>query len=73
MPFQKKIEVNERVTTVLQTSKCKFEFVLAGHDTTASAISWSLYRMAANPDYQQKARQEVENLLHDRDSDDILW
>ena len=45
-------------------------FIL-GHDTTASAISWCLYNLANNPQHQDLARKEVENLLGDRDQ--IEW
>ena len=45
----------------------------AGHDTTASAITWCLYLLAAHPQFQSKAREEVDQLLEGRDSDEILW
>jgi len=45
----------------------------AGHDTTASAISWCLYHLAKHPEYQQKARDEVDRVLSGRDSPDVLW
>ncbi|XP_063078074.1 cytochrome P450 4F3 [Engraulis encrasicolus] len=48
-------------------------FMFAGHDTTASAISWVLYNLARHPEYQQRCRDEVNALLEDRDQDDILW
>lgn len=34
-------------------------FFLAGHDTTASALSYALYYLAVNPDAQVKARNEA--------------
>ncbi|XP_039268577.2 cytochrome P450 4A7-like [Styela clava] len=38
-------------------------FVFAGHDTTSSAISWTLYCLARNPKYQQRCYDELmENL-----------
>lgn len=33
--------------------------IFAGYDTTASALSWTLYALAANPEIQQMARDEV--------------
>ena len=34
-------------------------FIFGGHDTTAAAIAWLLYEMAANPEDQAKIRQEI--------------
>ncbi len=48
-------------------------FDLAGHDTTASGISWTLYSLAEHPEYQQKCQAEVDQLLEGRESDDIQW
>ena len=46
---------------------------MSGHDTTASGISWALYDMATNPEWQTKVQQEVDEVLAGRDSDQILW
>ena len=32
---------------------------LAGHETTASTLTWYLYELAKNPDFQDKLRAEV--------------
>jgi len=45
----------------------------AGHDTTASAISWILYSLAEHPDIQAKCQQEVDDIFDGRESDEILW
>ncbi|XP_064601464.1 cytochrome P450 4F2-like [Liolophura sinensis] len=42
-------------------------FLFEGHDTTASATSWTLYALAKYPDMQDKVRQEVDELLGDRE------
>ena len=34
-----------------------------GHDTTASGISWILYCLAAHPDIQQRALQEIDDVV----------
>ena len=34
-------------------------FLLAGHETTAKALTWALYLMARAPDWQQRVRAEV--------------
>lgn len=43
-------------------------FMFEGHDTTTSAISWFLYCMALNPEHQDRCREEVREILGDRDS-----
>lgn len=48
-------------------------FMFAGHDTTASALSWIFYNLAMNQEYQERCRAEVTSLLQDRDTDDITW
>ncbi|XP_059138467.1 cytochrome P450 4F2-like [Physella acuta] len=48
-------------------------FLLAGHDATASAISWTLYSIAKHGDVQQKVCQEIDELMADRSCTDILW
>ena len=46
-------------------------FLFEGHDTTASAISWLMYNLAKNPEIQELAREEVEQVLSGRH--DIEW
>ncbi|KAI8093088.1 cytochrome P-450 cyp509A1 [Halteromyces radiatus] len=38
-------------------------FFVAGHDTTAFALTAAVYYLAKHPDIQEKARQEVNNVL----------
>ena len=45
----------------------------SGHDTTASGLSWILYNLARHPEYQERCRQEVQELLKDRDPKNIEW
>uniref|UniRef100_A0A669EQP4 Docosahexaenoic acid omega-hydroxylase CYP4F3 n=1 Tax=Oreochromis niloticus TaxID=8128 RepID=A0A669EQP4_ORENI len=45
----------------------------AGHDTTASAICWTLYNLARHEHYQEKCRQEVMDLMEGRDGQEIEW
>ncbi|XP_040096948.1 cytochrome P450 4F3-like isoform X2 [Oryx dammah] len=48
-------------------------FMFEGHDTTASGLSWILYNLAKHPEYQERCRQEVQDLLRDRESKEIEW
>ncbi|KAK2087579.1 hypothetical protein P7K49_033486 [Saguinus oedipus] len=45
----------------------------SGHDTTASGLSWVLYNLARHPEYQERCRQEVQELLKDREPKEIEW
>ncbi|XP_046561100.1 cytochrome P450 4F2-like [Haliotis rubra] len=48
-------------------------FLFAGHDTTASAISWTLFTMASKPEFQTRVQEEVDTLLEGRESKHIKW
>ncbi|CEP20052.1 hypothetical protein [Parasitella parasitica] len=50
-------------TTTTQLRQNIALFFLAGHDTTANAISFCLYNIAKNPDIQQKLREEITSVL----------
>lgn len=38
-------------------------FIVAGHETTALTLAWSLYLLAFDPEVQEKARAEVQSVL----------
>ena len=40
-------------------------FFLAGHETSASVLEWSLYLLAMFPDWQEKVADEAKNLTSD--------
>ncbi|XP_062454359.1 ultra-long-chain fatty acid omega-hydroxylase isoform X2 [Rhea pennata] len=48
-------------------------FMFEGHDTTASGLVWLLYNLACHPHHQERCRQEVQELLKDREVEEIKW
>ncbi|MEQ1714363.1 MAG: cytochrome P450, partial [Hyphomicrobium sp.] len=48
-------------------------FLLAGHETTAKALTWTLYLLARSPEWQARVRAEVREVAGDRvvTADDI--
>lgn len=40
-----------------------FVFFLAGFETSSSTLSFLMYEMALNPDYQNKLRDEIRSVL----------
>ncbi len=50
-------EIRDEITTLL----------LAGHDTTAAGLTWTLYHLAAHPDIQERLREEAGGILGRRE------
>ncbi|XP_070554674.1 cytochrome P450 4F12-like [Ptychodera flava] len=48
-------------------------FMFAGHDTTASGISWFLYNLARHLEHQQKCREEIDELMDMKGKDELDW
>lgn len=46
-------------------------FMFAGHDSTASSLSWCLHNMAVYPEHQQKCREEVNSVLNGKS--ELSW
>ncbi|KXL48014.1 MAG: hypothetical protein FE78DRAFT_29505 [Acidomyces sp. 'richmondensis'] len=44
-------------------------FLLAGHETTATAMTWAIYLLCKHPDVQNKLRQEVRSHLPSLDQE----
>eukprot|EP01041_Mallomonas_annulata_P012731 gene12731-26816_t len=38
-------------------------FILAGHETSASMLTWTLYELTQNSEYMQRARKEAEDVF----------
>lgn len=47
-------------------------FYLAGHETTANAISWTLFLLSEQPELQERACAEARNALAENDRDSLL-
>lgn len=43
-------------------------FIIAGRDTTAQALSWAMYELMKNPDVQEKLVNEVYAKISDEDA-----
>ncbi|KAF0542315.1 cytochrome P450 [Gigaspora margarita] len=60
LPVDEQLTHNELISQVMI-------LLLAGHETTSTALSWALYFLAKNPDVQDRLRKEVVELFTDRD------
>lgn len=65
------IASREEVSSV-QLRDDLLSMLVAGHETTGSALTWTLYLLASNPETMEKARQEVDAVLGDRSSPQTL-
>nr|KAF6400753.1 cytochrome P450 family 4 subfamily F member 22 [Rousettus aegyptiacus] len=48
-------------------------FMFEGHDTTSSGLSWMLFNMAKYPEYQEKCREEIQEVLKGREVEELEW
>ncbi|GIY12444.1 cytochrome P450 4c3, partial [Caerostris darwini] len=46
-------------------------FMFEGHDTTAMALSWTLYSLGSHPDIQKTAQEELDDIFEDDMERDI--
>ncbi len=46
-------------------------FLLAGHETSAAALTWTLYLLAGSPVWQERAREEALRWRRDGQPDDV--
>ncbi|KAF4703595.1 hypothetical protein FOZ63_031642 [Perkinsus olseni] len=68
---------SDLLSKLLQLDKRALEgnivtILFAGTETTSAALAWSLYYLCLYPDAQARAREEVDTLGHDPDTDDDL-
>ncbi len=43
-------------------------YILAGHETSASMLTWSLYELSKNPTYAARIRMEANNVFGELNS-----
>ncbi len=48
-------------------------FLFAGHDTTASSLSWILYAMAKYPEHQRKVQEELDEIFAEKGNERVEW
>ncbi|XP_072026094.1 cytochrome P450 4X1-like [Amphiura filiformis] len=48
-------------------------FTVGGYETTATCSSWALYCLAKYPIFQEKCREEVDEFMDRKGTDDIEW
>ena len=47
-------------------------FIFEGHDTTASAISWSLFLLSQQPEHMAKCYEEIRGVLDRENGDEYI-
>ncbi|PBK91916.1 cytochrome P450 [Armillaria gallica] len=62
------ILIRARLTGQMREDEIELQFItflIAGHETTATTLSWLLYELAAHPEHQSIIREEVKHSYHD--------
>ncbi|XP_010960420.1 ultra-long-chain fatty acid omega-hydroxylase [Camelus bactrianus] len=48
-------------------------FMFEGHDTTSSGLSWVFFNLAKYPEYQEKCREEIQEVMKNRELEELEW
>ncbi|XP_056165641.1 cytochrome P450 CYP749A22-like isoform X2 [Syzygium oleosum] len=59
---------SRRITITDLVDECK-TFYIAGHDTSNTMLTWTVFLLAIHPDWQDEARKEVLNVFGNQDPD----
>ena len=57
---------NNDVMSDLQLRDQIITFLIAGHETTANALTWTFYLLVQNPNVEEKLYQEIKSVLKDK-------
>jgi cytochrome P450 len=57
---------NDNIMSDLQLRDQLITFLIAGHETTANALTWTFYLLAQNPNVEEKLYQEIKFVLKDK-------
>lgn len=66
MPSQKQLDgktPNKKTLTIQEIKSQSFLFLVAGYETTSTALSYCTYLLSKNPHVQQKLLKEIDNYL----------
>lgn len=63
--------LGKTLTTKELVDECK-TFFFGGHETTALAITWTLLLLAIHPEWQTQLREEIKQVIGDKDIDASL-
>ena len=66
---KKRVEVSKMTDKQLRDEV--MTIFLAGHETTANALTWTLYLLACNPKIESKTLDEIALLNKDKEGDDF--
>jgi cytochrome P450 len=59
-------KTNNDVMSDVQLRDQIITFLIAGHETTANALTWTFYLLTQNPDVQEKLYQEIKSVVRDK-------
>merc|ERR1719401_3402407 len=61
------VDMKGEATSGKQLRDDMITMLIAGHETTASALTWALFELAQNPELLSRVQREVDEVLGDRE------